>query len=232
MTVTPSALVLDRRAQDVELHTCLPAEVVRVQTGDHARQFVDVLPALQRRAVNEDGETVDEKLPVIPMVPVAYPQGGGFFISVPLAVGDVVLLVFAERSIDSWIQTAKKNSQRAVLPGDVGMHPLDGAIALPCGPAPRAELLHDVDGSNLVIGKDGGAQIHITPGGQVCLGSASPGDHVALASKVADQLTALKDAISSAVPVPMDGGAALQAAILAALSSWPESVASSNVKAD
>lgn len=64
--------------------------------------------------------------------------------------------------------------------------------------------------------------------------AALPGDavdFVAIASKVDAQLNALKDAISNAVPVAQDGGVALQQSIVAALTGWPGSVASSALKA-
>jgi Phage protein Gp138 N-terminal domain len=170
MSITPSILEVQNafmRAAFSELHTCMPAEIVRVHEGAHKRQFVDVLPGLQRQVYGEDGELVDEALPIVPMVPVGYLQGGGFFISVPLQAGDIVLLVCAERSLDHWLETAKKGSRRAVVPGDVGTHTLEGAVALPCGPAPRAELLEGVDAADLVIARVGGPELRITPDGIV-----------------------------------------------------------------
>lgn len=56
-------------------------------------------------------------------------------------------------------------------------------------------------------------------------------EFVALANLVLAELTTLKDAISNAVPVAQDGGAALQTSIVAALSAWPGSVAAAKVKA-
>lgn len=64
--------------------------------------------------------------------------------------------------------------------------------------------------------------------------AALPGeqvDFVAIASKIDEQLNALKDAISNAVPGFQDGGTALQSGIVAALATWPGSVASSALKA-
>jgi hypothetical protein len=169
--VTPSQLDLISAVVNSMLgnvHTCMPGEVVRVfADATNKGQFVDVLPSLQRAAFDELGAPVNETLPIVPMVPVAYMQGGGFFISVPLAVGDFVLLLFAERSIDQWLQTAHKHSQRAVDPGDVGLHPLEGAIALPCGPAPRPELLAGVDALDLVIARAGGPQLRVQHDGTV-----------------------------------------------------------------
>jgi hypothetical protein len=197
MTVTPSDLDVQRAVVDAalsEVHTAMPGEVVRVHSGEHGRQFVDVQPSLQRRAPNENGEVVDETLPVIPMVPVGYMQGGGFFLSVPLAVGDVVLLVFAERSLDQWLQTAIKGSQRAIAPGDLGTHTLEGAVALPTGPAPRPELLQGVHATNLVIGLSGSTtagQIHITPTGDVLIGGALATQAMVLGNALTAWLAAL-----------------------------------------
>jgi hypothetical protein len=169
--VTPSQLDLISAVVSSMLgnvHTCMPGEVMRVfSDAANKRQFVDVLPSLQRAAFDELGLPVNETLPIVPMVPVAYPQGGGFFISVPLSVGDFVLLLFAERSIDQWLQIAHKKGQRAVDPGDVGLHPLEGAIALPCGPAPRPELLDGIDAQDLVIAKVGGPQLRVQHDGTI-----------------------------------------------------------------
>lgn len=242
---TPSSLdVQDYALQQAlgNVHTCMPAEVVRVHAGEHKNQFVDVLPGLMRTASDEDGNPIDEALPLIPMVPVGYIQGGGFFISVPLAVGDIVTLVFAERSLDQWLEVAKKSSGRAIDPGDVSTHPLEGAIALPCGPAPRSALLPSVSATDLVIGKDGGARIHIKSDGVIHLGDEAGASFVALASKVATELdriktdlSTLKSAISGAAVLAQDGGATFKTNIMSALSSFPSSpgdVAATKVKAD
>ena len=251
MSVTPSSLDLQdgalRNALS-DVHTSMPAEVVRVHAGANKLQFVDVLPLLQRSVLNEDGELVDEALPVLPSVPVGYLQGGGFFISVPLAVGDIVTLIFAERSLDQWIETAKKGGKSPVVPGDVSTHSLEGAIALPVGPAPRSALLNGVSATDLVIGHDGGARIHITPGGVIHLGDAAGADFVALAAKVATEferiktdLTLLKAAIGAGLTGVGVGAAASGTAGAAAFTgapgismfpSSPASVAATKVKAD
>lgn len=226
-----------------ELHTCMPAEIVRVHEGAHKRQFVDVLPSLTRSVPNEDGEIVDETLPVLSMVPVAYMQGGGFFISVPLAVGDVVLVVFAERSIDQWLEVAKKGSQRAINPGDVSTHSLQGAIALPCGPAPRAALLANVSATDLVIGHDSGARLHIAANGVIHAGDNQGAEFVALAQKVKAELDRIKTDFTNlttavkagfnAVVIPAGGGnGAAGAAAVSFTPSSPGDVAATKLKAD
>lgn len=65
----------------------------------------------------------------------------------------------------------------------------------------------------------------------ILLKLAGGDDFVALAGKVAAQLSALKTALTGAVIVPLDGGASFKASLLTALGSWPASVAASKVKA-
>jgi hypothetical protein len=195
-------------AQLFEVHTSMPGQVVAVHADDKSKlQFVDVRPCLRRMLETGDASAepfTEEELPTLPRVPVGYMQGGGFFVSVPLHVGDFVTLVFAERSIDRWIATASKARQAAVSTGDVGMHTLDGAIALPMGPAPSGELLEGVSATDLVIGGPAGVMLRVTPDGQMRLAEGVTGEsYVALASKVDaeftrvhDELAALKGAIS------------------------------------
>jgi hypothetical protein len=153
-------LQLAVEAKLFELHTSMPGQVVAVHSDAKSkRQFVDVRPTLRRCLEAEPDSAapfVEEELPVLPRVPVGYPQGGGWFVCWPLKPGDFVTLVFAERSIDRWIATARKSRQAAVSTGDVGTHTLDGAIALPMGPAPSAELLQHVDAAKLVLGHASG----------------------------------------------------------------------------
>jgi len=198
VTVLPSAVDLHVefiRDELADVHTCMPAEIVGVRDGKDARQFVDVLPTLQRVVVDADGIAINEAYPVIPMVPVGYAQGGGFFVSLPIAVGDIVLLVFAERSLDAWIESARRGAQSAVVPGDVATHSLQGAIALPCGPAPRASLLTGVDAADVVIGTTSGKILQRwKANGDVVISEATTGtDFVALAGKVLTELNRIKD---------------------------------------
>jgi hypothetical protein len=200
VTVLPSGLdVQDLFLQQAlsDLHTCMPAEIVAVRDGGaDKRQFVDVQPMLQRVIIDENGEQQNESLPVVQMVPVAYMQGGGFFISMPLAVGDTVLLVFAERSLDTWIQNAQRASRQPVMPGDLSMHSLEGAIAMPCGPAPRSALLTGVDAADLVVATATGTVLaRFKANGQVSIAEGT--QFVALANLVATELDRIKGDINS-----------------------------------
>jgi hypothetical protein len=194
-----------------DLRVCMPGQVSAIYADSANRgQYVDVRPSLRVvLPTDEDSETpepfVEEELPVIPRVPVAFPQGGGFSISWPLAVGDFVTLVFADRNLDLWLATAAKASQATSSTGDLGTHPLDGAIALPLGPAPQANLLVTPSATELVIGHEGGLGIRIGST-IIALGGAGLTDWIALASLVNDRLTAisgnfttLKNAVTAAL---------------------------------
>jgi len=199
MTILPSGLDVQQlfvQQAMSDLHTCMPAEIVAVRDGGaDKRQFVDVQPMLQRVIIDENGDQQNEALPVVQMVPVAYMQGGGFFISLPLAVGDTVLLVFAERSLDTWIQNAERASRQPVMPGDLSMHSLEGAIAMPCGPAPRSALLTGVDASDLVIGTSSGTVLQRWKAdGSVVVAEGT--QYVALANLVATELDRVKGDIA------------------------------------
>jgi len=229
-----------------ELHTAMPGQIVSVY-ADGNRQFADVRPCLRRALATEEDQAqplAEEDLPVLPRVPIGYPQGGGFFVSLPMAAGDFVLLVFAERSIDRWIATAKKSSQGTVSTGDVGMHTLDGAIALPLGPAPSGELLEGVSATDLVIGKSGGLVLTMSASLiqlGVTTGSASGADFVALAGKVDTEctnfkadITTLKAATSTGLgTIPTVGGATKTAfdGATATIPHSPVSTAATKVKA-
>ena len=136
----------------VDMHTALPG---RVESYDPAAQTADVLPMVRRAREREDGSVATEDLPVLPSVPVAFPRGGGYFLSLPIQKGDFVMLVFQEASID---QFRKKGE--LTHPGDLRRHSLSAPVAYP-GLYPTNGKLADAHASNVVLGKDGGSQIHI-----------------------------------------------------------------------
>jgi len=197
----------------LDVHTSMPGQVTHVYTdAPELGQLVDVRPCL-RHALATDADPdaaapyIEEDLPILQRVPVAYPQGGGFAITWPLAVGDFVLLIFSERSIRHWLATAIKTHQVTTSCQDVDPHTLDGAIALPLGPAPLNNLLVRNRSSDMVLGGEAGKRIYITPS-LIYLGTndTTKLSKAARADKADEavgdihaDLTALKAAISSAL---------------------------------
>jgi hypothetical protein len=126
---------------------CLPG---RVETYDPATQLASVKPLLQSLKRNANGSTEPASLPVVNGVPVLMPQGGGRQIKLPVAKNDVVLLVFADRSLDIW-----KSKGGEVDPVDLRQHHLSDAVAIPCfrdpaAAAPEATIEIKADGSVLL----------------------------------------------------------------------------------
>lgn len=198
-----------------DVRTSIPAVVV---SYDAALQTCKC--ELATRLPTTDG--TPEQLPPLEDVPVKWQRGGGYFCTMPLAAGDAGLLVFCEADFSAWRESGEISD--ATQERRHGLY----AYFLPGGCAQGAEIA-DASATKLVIGKDGGPVMKIDAAG-IELGASATG-YVAMATAVTAQLTALKAAISAAPVTPGDGGAAFKASIVAALSTWPATVAATKVKA-
>lgn len=220
--------ILDNRLSD--LHTSMPGTITEYNP---ATQEASVQPLLKRAYVNEDGSEGTDLLPVVQGAQVLFPRAGRFFITFPLQVGDPVMLVFSERSLDEWSASSGKVP---VDPIDFRMHDISDAVAIP-GLYPDTLPIADTVNVGMALGKEAGVQIRITDSGTVEVTSnglpASVGGFVAMAT-LTDFIFATIDTIfrTGWTPVANDGGAALKAAWLAAFATPPGSVASTNLKAD
>ena len=143
---------MDSRLND--LHTAIPC---KVESYDATTQTASVVPQIKNPIKTEDGEVRYEEFPVLPNLPVAFPRSTAFYLQFPLAKGDFGLVIFSERSIDEW-----RESGDITEPSNLKKHPLQGAIFLPMG-YPDVAALTDGDGTNMALGRDGGANIKITP---------------------------------------------------------------------
>lgn len=90
--------VLDR-AIDRRLGACHFCMIAVVESYNPSQGRADVRPV--RRYVTDDGDV--RKYSVIPDVPVSDNVRGGYVTDPPLSVGDRVVLVFGERSLDEWL---------------------------------------------------------------------------------------------------------------------------------
>jgi len=132
-----------------ELHVSLPAKVVRV---DLAKGQVDAKPVVKDVLNDANGNRIALSVPVVTNVPLVFPGAGGMRITFPVAVGDTVLLVFSDRSLDSWAVQGGE-----VDPLDDRHHHLSDAIAIP-GLRDFGHAWKGVDAGTMTIGKDGAAQ--------------------------------------------------------------------------
>ena len=105
------------------MYTSMPG---RVETYDASTLKASVKPLIQRTYADESGEFQSESLPVIDSVPVLFQGAGGMRITFPVAKGDIVLLMFANNSLDRWLAIGGE-----VEPQDERRFALSDAVAIP-----------------------------------------------------------------------------------------------------
>lgn len=77
------------------MFTCIPGVITSISL---TKGTVDVKPSIKR--ILSSGDTID--LPTLKDVPLCLPMSNAGGLNIPLASGDGVLLLFSQRSIDSW----------------------------------------------------------------------------------------------------------------------------------
>lgn len=213
----PTEAELIARALESRLGDVYTAGPGIVQAYDPATQTADVLPAVKRGIGTLEDEIAYEDLPIVPNVKVCFPRGGPFQITWPLSKGDSVLLVCCNFAIGQWRQG--DNSQ-TVAPGDLRLHGLGSAFALPILAIDSAAVSNAQASQNAFI----------IAGPLIILGDANTTDFAPIARLVDAQFKTVHDAIAGAVAVPNDGGANLKATILAALTFQPTASTSVKIK--
>lgn len=173
---------LFRRALESRLADVNTVTMGQVQAYDPTTQTADVQPMIRFPLRDVDGVVkVNEDLPILPNVPVLFPRGGSaHWIAWPLEKGDTVTLLFLTRSIQQWRRTGQLSD-----PGDLRLHHLGNALALPAG-GPNASALPLAGVTGLVL-----------ESASIKLG-ADAADAVALAPGVAAWIDAIVTAVASA----------------------------------
>lgn len=219
-------LVLWVQSHVYRLRAVVPGVVNAVATSNDREQMIDVQSATPDLVAGESaGPDITPDTPLLNMT------SGGFYLLMPVAAGDEVLGLCADRATGDWITTRtpgqvdEVNGARAHVLSDMLALPM--AISAPSGaPAtwsglviggpegPAIELASD---GPLTITKQGVAVATITmdAAGAVIV-EAAPGQKIQLGAVTkptmnSDLLQAL-DAFANAVPIPNDGGAAIHTA--------------------
>lgn len=175
-----------------DMWTALPGSI---DSYDNLEQKADIKPLISRLTETQEGEEIEEELPLLPNVPIVFPRGGGHFLSFPLQAGDHVLLVFNARSIDKFVT----GDGELTNPDDYLQHDLSSAVAY-AGFYPFQKALSpiDADSENMVMGKENGPVIQISDD-KIELGEKNAGDKASLDSKVQSEIKALRDTVNSFV---------------------------------
>lgn len=114
-----------RVALDGRLATLWTAMPGIVQSVDFATMTVSVQPAIQGQVEDESGKVQSVDLPLLIHVPIQFPTAGGFALTLPVAVNDEVLILWASRCIDAWWQSG--GVQRPI---EARMHDISDGFAL------------------------------------------------------------------------------------------------------
>lgn len=150
------------RSETAKIHTSTKGIVI---SYDRVKQSATIQPVIE--SAFYDGEALVQYLPEpIANVPVQFPGSNTFAITWELKAGDPVTLVFAERSLDEWKSTGKRDNK----PQDFRRFDITDAQALPGGHSFSAPI-----GSN---GVD--AQSMVILGAMIKLGSSAASQAVAL----------------------------------------------------
>ena len=137
-----------------ELHTCLPAEVISFNA---AEQTADLQISIKRKIGSEL-----VLLPVLKSVPIRYQRSSTYSITFPLEVGDHVMVIFCERSIDTWLEQGGIKE-----PSDIRKHDLSDAFATPMM-YPKPDVIPDFNSDDLEIKTNSGnAKIIVKASGEV-----------------------------------------------------------------
>lgn len=138
-----------------ELRVATPAQIV---SYDYKTQLATVQPVISRRY---DDERVEPFKP-INNVPIVFPRSGGASLTFPVKAGDPVLLVFSDRSLDTWKQSGGVQPQ-----DDIRKHSINDAIGFvgisamthPSQAENNDDVLLDFDGNKLRMKPSGNAEV-------------------------------------------------------------------------
>lgn len=222
---TPREAILELIESELaDVHTSFPATVV---SYDSARQTVDVKPGVKDFREKDDGTLVFFERPKLEDIPVAFPRGGGFHQTWPLAAGDFVTVVCSELDTLVWRVKGGQTSR----PAYPDRHQVNGCFAFPGG-YPDDRAIASAVTNGVAIQSDDAAAGIVVKSSEVLLGDNTATNFVALANLVDSIFTSIDTVFrTSWVPVAMDGGAALKAAWTAAFATPPSTVAATKTKA-
>lgn len=147
--------------QQATLWTAMPCLITSV---NFAKMTCEAQPAIQGTVTTEDGTQKSVNLPLLVDVPIVFPSAGGFTITLPLTIGDEVLVVFASRCIDAWWQSGGINR-----PMEARMHDLSDGFAIP-GPKSQPHVIPNISSSGAQIRNNSGTTyVEISATGKIKL---------------------------------------------------------------
>lgn len=157
--VETQTLILDGRQSSI--WTALPCIVESV---DLTKMTISAQPTIKGVTYDQNNNPTFVNLPLLGDVPVVFPCAGGIYLTLPIAVGDEVLVIFSSRCIDAWWQ-----SGGIQMPLEMRMHDLSDGFAIP-GPRSQPNKISGISSTSAQLRTaDGTAYIELTKTGQINL---------------------------------------------------------------
>lgn len=94
-------------AASIDLRVAAPGII---QSVDYGRQTCTVQLAI-REQLNHEGDLEWVDIPILPDVPFFVYSGGGYCLTLPVALGDECLVVFGDSCMDAWWQNGGVQNQ-------------------------------------------------------------------------------------------------------------------------
>lgn len=108
-----------------DLHTMLPAVIIAI---DYTTRKVSVQPTIKKRKRDGDNDAKGlQDMAIIQNVPIVTPASKLAMLSIPVKVGDEVLLGFFERSVDNYLYS---DGSKPIDPQDYRKHDYNDAVAI------------------------------------------------------------------------------------------------------
>lgn len=137
------------RALMFNMKVSFPAKVTTV----NANGTVNIQPVIREKLISSGNSVSYVNLPIIPNVPICWPNAGGYSITFPIDVGDECLAVISDQSFDNWwLYGGVQN------PVEYRRHDLTDAIAI-FGPKSIPNTLPEPQGLTLRGPKGKGIEI-------------------------------------------------------------------------
>jgi len=190
------------------IHTNMPGTI---ESFDANTGLASVRPLFKRKYAEESAGT---EYPVVSGVPVIFPRVANAFLRLPVAAGDKVLLVFAERSLDKW-----KEKGGAVSPGDPAKFALNDAVAI-FGLYPKNDPVSANGAATSLEIAVGSSWIEIKTDGSINITASKAvikSDNVHLGDETGSALAKLSDLSLLTVPGALGGGPGLPVSAAAAV---------------
>lgn len=178
-SMTAQRYALDGRQS--QIWTAFPAIV---QSVDLEAMTLTCVAAINGVELDSENAINYHAMPVLEDVPIVFPSAGGFTITFPIAAGDEVLVIIANRCIDSWWQNGGFQN-----PIEFRMHDLSDGFAIP-GPKSQPKVIDSISSTDLQIRNDAGtAFLSIGADGKIGCQNAD--------TSLKTTLTALQSALSA-----------------------------------